>query len=918
VKYSVLSSLLLWLVWGTVVRGQIVISGVSDRSTYAGPVVFTVAAEAGYGYGAWLDGDGVPVGEAVPVTLGGYHEVSVVRTNEATQAEESRLVRFIVRTPGRGSTEDGLPAHTPYPLVASAAEELAGGQLRVMAPAAMPLGMPVPVVARVETSAGLAMRVNGEVDAGAFGSIPLFRGVGSALLAAPAEAGERELTASVGGLAAHRTVSIESNTVWTAVSGSLSGAIDWPEDSRIDVAGHVVLNTGATLTIGAGSVVRVHPGVDITNNAAVVIQGTMEKPVVFAPVSPEQPWGGFTMRNSAGSVTGTGVIFTGSGADPDWYGSNGNPGSHRREQGLFFCGGDNVVALTEAAAVHLAGQLGHAVNGGEITLTRFLLQRATSGGEYTGAHFAVNDSAFIEFPEDDGVFEDGDHDCLYIIGGTHGFTNTLFGWTKDDGVDSGGSGGGNLEFRNCWFEGIFHEANSLSGVGKVVNHSHDVIVNCGQGLESGYDSPRGMLNDCLVLHTMVGGRFGDNYDDRTYAGFLTVTNSILLHNWRDVWGVTFTDWAYHPERMDVRDNLLHAPDPRWPDNAVFDPAADAARLAAFQNTAPGAPVGVGFLQRELHGDAALLAAGIPIGLSSFSTNEVAVGYLLETPGAVLASGTVVFTAGKMIQTLPPLPALPPETELARVRLLPDTHGRVTSGDSLWFVQPAGSGTLPLIAAGATWRYFDGGALPAADWAETTYDDSAWASGPAELGYGDDDEVTPVSFGGNENARYITTYFRHAFEVADAPAIGTLQFQIRRDDAAVAYLNGAEIFRSNMPDGPVEYATEAPLADDDGDTWWPISLPATGLVSGTNVVAVEIHQDNQTSSDISFDLSLEAVPVPRLRYLTFDNLPFLVWGDPAYQLEESTALDQSWNPDPHASPAPITFDAPQRFYRLRVP
>jgi hypothetical protein len=148
------------------------------------------------------------------------------------------------------------------------------------------------------------------------------------------------------------------------------------------------------------------------------------------------------MRNGTASVTGTGVIFTGSGAVPDWFGTGGNPTSHRREQALFFVNNTQSVSLTDSAAVYLAGQLGHAASGGTFTFDHFLMQRVTSGGEFTGSTWNVNDSAFIECPDDSVNFINGDHDALYFVSGRQAFTNTLLGWTKDDIIDSGGSGYG--------------------------------------------------------------------------------------------------------------------------------------------------------------------------------------------------------------------------------------------------------------------------------------------------------------------------------------------------------------------------------------------------------------------------------------------------------------------------------------------
>ncbi|MFO1512108.1 MAG: hypothetical protein U1F83_04200 [Verrucomicrobiota bacterium] len=39
--------------------------------------------------------------------------------------------------------------------------------------------------------------------------------------------------------------------------GTLSGNINWPVGSRIAITNHVVLASGSTLTIGAGTIVRV-------------------------------------------------------------------------------------------------------------------------------------------------------------------------------------------------------------------------------------------------------------------------------------------------------------------------------------------------------------------------------------------------------------------------------------------------------------------------------------------------------------------------------------------------------------------------------------------------------------------------------------------------------------------------------------
>jgi len=272
------------------VFGQITITGLADKAVYVDQVTFTVASEAGYNYDARLDRQPVTVGAPVLVNRVDYHELSVFRTNTTTLAVTSQLVRFIVRSSERGSTENGLPPWTPYPVIPSATAEFAGATLRILAPQDFPQGMPIPVVAWVENSAGHAVRVNGSVTAPGQSSFNVKRGVGSGFLSGTNAPGALNYQPAIGGLTTNKTVNLETDTVWTGVSGTLNGSINWPEGSRIAITNHIVLASGATLTIGAGTIVRVSPGVDITNNAAIVINGTWDRPVVFTPIAPNQPW----------------------------------------------------------------------------------------------------------------------------------------------------------------------------------------------------------------------------------------------------------------------------------------------------------------------------------------------------------------------------------------------------------------------------------------------------------------------------------------------------------------------------------------------------------------------------------------------------------------------------------------------------
>jgi len=163
---------------------------------------------------------------------------------------------------------------------------------------------------------------------------------------------------------------------------------------------------------------------------------------------------------------------------------------------------------------------------------------------------------------------------------------------------------------------------------------------------------------------------------------------------------------------------------------------------------------------------------------------------------------------------------------------------------------------PLVAAGSTWRYLANGSNQGTAWRASGFNDSGWAQGAAELGYGDGDEATVVPFGPNASQKYVTTYFRRQLTVNPA-TLGTVTLQLKRDDGAVVYLNGTEIVRSSMPGGTVSSSTLAVDAGGTENQWFSFTIPSSAFVNGSNTLAVEVHQSGPTSSDISFDLALTA-------------------------------------------------------------
>jgi PKD repeat protein len=178
----------------------------------------------------------------------------------------------------------------------------------------------------------------------------------------------------------------------------------------------------------------------------------------------------------------------------------------------------------------------------------------------------------------------------------------------------------------------------------------------------------------------------------------------------------------------------------------------------------------------------------------------------------------------------------------------------------------------LLAAGSMWRYLDDGSDQGAHWTSADFDDRSWKEGAARLGYGDADVNTTVSYGTNSSKKYITTYFRSSLAIEGLKKYSSFTASIVRDDGAVVWLNGKEVFRSNMPATPVDYTTKASatVSGTDELAFFDYDIPPSAFVEGTNVFAVEIHQINATSSDLGFDFKLTATA------LVLESPPSLSW------------------------------------------
>ncbi len=228
--------------------------------------------------------------------------------------------------------------------------------------------------------------------------------------------------------------------------------------------------------------------------------------------------------------------------------------------------------------------------------------------------------------------------------------------------------------------------------------------------------------------------------------------------------------------------------------------------------------------------------------------------------------------------LPPGLAIDPDSGLVSGQVLAGAAGShsvtITVDDGIaeasvsfqWTVTGGNIGIETIIRSGDSWKYLDDGTNQGAQWRDPAADDSTWREGPSQLGFGEGDEATVVSYGGDADHKNITTYFRKEFVLADSKLATDLALRLMRDDGAVVYLNGHEVLRSNMSNGTIDYrdrASERVNKTRDRDIsrkeniFLDYFIDPAWLVDGVNLLAVEVHLYKDKSSDLSFDLELSA-------------------------------------------------------------
>ncbi len=166
----------------------------------------------------------------------------------------------------------------------------------------------------------------------------------------------------------------------------------------------------------------------------------------------------------------------------------------------------------------------------------------------------------------------------------------------------------------------------------------------------------------------------------------------------------------------------------------------------------------------------------------------------------------------------------------------------------------------LVPLGPGWKYFKGESEPTPDvdgnptlaWTEEGFEATGWIDGASGFGYSDGDDATALN---DMQGSYTSVYVRRIFQLPELSELATLILSIDYDDGFIAYINGVEVARSSsMVDvgyPPAFNATARESREAEGiPDIFNLSRFNTILHAGDNVLAIQVHNSDIDSSDLS--------------------------------------------------------------------
>ena len=149
-----------------------------------------------------------------------------------------------------------------------------------------------------------------------------------------------------------------------------------------------------------------------------------------------------------------------------------------------------------------------------------------------------------------------------------------------------------------------------------------------------------------------------------------------------------------------------------------------------------------------------------------------------------------------------------------------------------------------IKEGDSWDYYKGVQSPPSNWKKNDFNAINWQKGMSGFGYGSSYIRTYLE---DMKDRYLSVYARRSFSIQNIYSVIDMNLYIVCDGPFIAYLNGMEIIRNDVPlKSSVDQTTGRPK---------PEQLNISGfiheLMPGPNVLSIECSNDDIKSNDFTF-------------------------------------------------------------------
>lgn len=185
--------------------------------------------------------------------------------------------------------------------------------------------------------------------------------------------------------------------------------------------------------------------------------------------------------------------------------------------------------------------------------------------------------------------------------------------------------------------------------------------------------------------------------------------------------------------------------------------------------------------------------------------------------------------------------------------------------------------------GSPWRYMDSRA-PGTGWTEEDFHDNLWPVGTGQLGFGLG-EQTKLKAGA------VSYFFRKKIDFSETNEFNDVYMHLMHDDGAVVYINGKEVFRTEMmPTGTITHNTPARQSGNDvnQNEFYTYKISSDHFVTGVNTIAISVHNRSAGNTDLSFDCYL----TPEFSYS--QDGPYVFYHDDKIEVQEVTSAGLTSN------------------------